>query len=810
MPPQYNLQQQSLVLMALITFSAINPNRCLAFQSASFIVARARAPHRAPSVHLLRASVPSGRNHSLRRRRPECFSSLSATHTNLPPSTPSSNSFIDINVQIYPEQQYILCYDGRSSRRGVSGSGAVLYDKNGIEIWSSSQHYVRETSIYEASYRGLIYGLQHAKNLGLKHLSITGCNELLHKQIEGVNQVKKPSLKEYYLEVMSLKQEFTSFHLKYVDKTKNERAWQLAQMSIAIDQDATIAQVGVETKLTVEDDEINFIEIDLDHISESMGRVNPDKVYILRFDGASRGANSGGAGAGIVLYDIDGDELWSGCQYLGEKYTKNEAEYIGLIVGMRVARILGVEHIIVQGDGPLIMRQIEGTNKVNSAKLKPFYDRATSLRLEFVSFHTSQIKRTQNARADELASEAMNTQGSSFEVHPSVTTATSTPVNGETDIDEFEQYIAGSLEDNDEDNNVNTPSKSSIPEDMNRYGKTLDPQTTYVLYFDGGSRGNPGRAGAGMVLYDSEGGTEIWSGYHYIGETFTNNEAEYTALITGLRIAKSMGVENILVQGDSQLILRQIDGMYKVKSEKLKSYYDEAISLRREFVSFRTNHIERAQNARADALANEAMDTRASTIQIDQMHKPTARKVGRSTSRDDNAVTELDIVSVPDDTADTVKNTGAAPKSKLVSQLDLGKTYVLYFDGGSRGNPGIAGVGMVLYDDESEIWSGCQYIGEVSTNNEAEYKALIAGLRIARSMGITNILVQGDSELILRQIDGVYRVKSEKLRPYFEEAMSLRREFASFRTNHIERAQNARADALANEAMDTKSSRGVD
>ena len=615
MPPQNNLQRQSLVLMALITFSAINPNRCLAFQSASFIVARARAPHRAPSVHLLRASVPSGRNHSLRRRRPECFSSLSATRTNLPPSTPSSSSSIDLNVQIYPEQQYTLCYDGRSSRRGVSGSGAVLYDRNGIEIWSSSQHYARETSIYEASYSGLIYGLRHAKNLGLNHLSVTGCNELLHKQIEGVNQVKKPSLKEYYHEVMSLKQEFASFHLKYVDKTKNERAWQLAQMSIAID--ATIAQVDIETKQT-------------------------------------------------------------------------------------------------------------------------------------------------------------------------------------TDIGD--------------DNTVVTPSKSSISDDMNLYGKTLDPQHTYVLYFDGGSRGNPGRAGAGMVLYDSEGGNEVWSGYHYIGETITNNEAEYTALITGLRIAQTMGVKNVLVQGDSQLILRQIDGMYKVKSEKLKYYYDEAMSLRREFVSFRTNHIERAQNVRADGLANEAMDTQTSTIRIDQIHKPTARKVGRSTSRGENAVTELNIVSVPDDTEDTVKNTGAAPKSKLLSQLDPGKTYVLYFDGGSRGNPGIAGVGMVLYDGEggSEIWSGCQYIGEMSTNNEAEYKGLIAGLRVARSMGITNILVQGDSELILRQIDGVYRVKSEKLRPYFEEAMSLRREFASFRTNHIERAQNARADALANEAMDTKSSRGVD
>ncbi len=615
------MQRQS-ILMALLTLAVINPHRCLTLQSASLISARARSQHRAQSIrNRSRATEPSA------RRRHERFSAPSATNNAgfQPANNVPGSASVDQNVKIYPEKLYTLCYDGRSRRGGggISGSGAVLYDDNGIEIWSSSHHYSGETSIYEASYKGLISGLQRAKSLGLQHIAITGCNELLHKQIEGLNQVRKISLQDYYHEVISLKQDFTSFQMNYVDKTKNERAWQLAQISmdchgLAIEQNANNKkQLQDNTTKKMEEDGVgNIIDINLDPISESMDTVNPDRLYILRFNGASRG-NPGAAGSGMVLYDIDGGELWSGCQYLGERNTNNEAEYIGLITGLRVARILGVEHIIVQGDGPLILRQIEGTNKVNSAKLKLYYDRAMSLRGEFASFHTSQIERTQNVRADELANEAMDTQGSSFEAHHDIdktTTAMSWPSNGEEDIDdEFEQYIAASLEDEDMNITADTRSEATMSHDRDRAAKTLDPQKTYILCFDGGSRGNPGRAGAGMVLYDSEGGTtEIWSGCQYIGEMITNNEAEYKALITGLQVARSMGVENILVQGDSQLILRQIDGVYRVKSEKLRSYYDEAMSLRREFASFQTNHIERSRNSRADELANEAMNNKSS------------------------------------------------------------------------------------------------------------------------------------------------------------------------------------------------------
>ena len=87
---------------------------------------------------------------------------------------------------------------------------------------------------------------------------------------------------------------------------------------------------------------------------------------------------------------------------------------------------------------------------------------------------------------------------------------------------------------------------------------------------------------------------------------------EYAGLITSLCCVRSLGVERIVAQGDSQLILGQVMGVYNVKSLTLKGCYNDAVSASREFASFKTSYIERAQNGRADELANKAMDTRSS------------------------------------------------------------------------------------------------------------------------------------------------------------------------------------------------------
>jgi ribonuclease HI len=144
----------------------------------------------------------------------------------------------------------------------------------------------------------------------------------------------------------------------------------------------------------------------------------------------------------------------------------------------------------------------------------------------------------------------------------------------------------------------------------------LSPDKTYVLRFDGGSRGNPGVAGAGMVLYDADEGQEVWSGYSYMGDKYTNNEAEYTGILEGLRCAYAMGARSVVIQGDSLLVIKQLEGAWRVKADNLRPYHQKALNLLKQFDSFHVCHIERAQNSRADELANEAMDSRTSRLDL--------------------------------------------------------------------------------------------------------------------------------------------------------------------------------------------------
>jgi len=134
----------------------------------------------------------------------------------------------------------------------------------------------------------------------------------------------------------------------------------------------------------------------------------------------------------------------------------------------------------------------------------------------------------------------------------------------------------------------------------------IDPSRTYKLMFDGGSRGNPGKAGAGMVLYDDT-GREIWGGGKFMPNC-TNNQAEYTALLEGLHYARSLGIQKIQCHGDSQLVIRHLTGQYRVKSDLLRSLYEDTKAALGEFQDFQLRHVKRVDNHRADVLANKAMD----------------------------------------------------------------------------------------------------------------------------------------------------------------------------------------------------------
>lgn len=124
----------------------------------------------------------------------------------------------------------------------------------------------------------------------------------------------------------------------------------------------------------------------------------------------------------------------------------------------------------------------------------------------------------------------------------------------------------------------------------------------------------------------------------------------------------------------------------------------------------------------------------------------------------------------------------------------------LYTDGGARGNPGPAGIGYVLAVGGDVIKHG-EYVG-VGTNNQAEYKALVAGLRRAQQCGATDVTVFMDSELIVKQMSGAYRVKNEDLKPLYQQAKDLVGGFANVRISHVPRSKNKQADYLVNEALD--------
>lgn len=127
---------------------------------------------------------------------------------------------------------------------------------------------------------------------------------------------------------------------------------------------------------------------------------------------------------------------------------------------------------------------------------------------------------------------------------------------------------------------------------------------------------------------------------------------------------------------------------------------------------------------------------------------------------------------------------------------------VVHVDGGARGNPGPAAIGVVVSGaDGAVIDELAEQIGD-ATNNVAEYRAVLAGLRRAAELGASELELVNDSELVARQLTGAYKVKHPAMRPLYEQAIGALRGFDSWRIRTVPRAQNARADALVNEALD--------
>jgi ribonuclease HI len=155
------------------------------------------------------------------------------------------------------------------------------------------------------------------------------------------------------------------------------------------------------------------------------------------------------------------------------------------------------------------------------------------------------------------------------------------------------------------------PKRPSTSRGKNLFGDTA-PETkpataaAYRINIDGGSRGNPGPAAYGVLIRDANGGV-IAKLKKYIGR-FTNNVAEYYGLIAAMDYAQAHGVRALRIESDSELLVKQMRGQYKVKSADLQPLYERAQKMSKAFDSFRIDHVYREQNREADALANEALD----------------------------------------------------------------------------------------------------------------------------------------------------------------------------------------------------------
>jgi ribonuclease HI len=160
----------------------------------------------------------------------------------------------------------------------------------------------------------------------------------------------------------------------------------------------------------------------------------------------------------------------------------------------------------------------------------------------------------------------------------------------------------------------------------------------------------------------------------------------------------------------------------------------------------------------------------------------------------------IDVESIGLTTAEWKKFCGRV-EEHLTSQPESNR-YVIHVDGASRNNPGPAGIGIVIADARGRTIRECSdFIGE-QTNNVAEYRALIRALDLAEEVGAKELEIRTDSELMARQMNGIYRVKNIHLLNLYFEAQEKLRKFSDFTISQVPREENRRADVLANMAID--------
>ena len=172
----------------------------------------------------------------------------------------------------------------------------------------------------------------------------------------------------------------------------------------------------------------------------------------------------------------------------------------------------------------------------------------------------------------------------------------------------------------------------------------------------------------------------------------------------------------------------------------------------------------------------------------------------------DRTITKKRVDKLFQDLKDHVKKDDLTVSEKgITDTLNIKKEaglIVVNVDGASRGNPGESGIGVAIFDKDSNLISeACDYLG-VATNNIAEYRALILGIKLSTEYNAKRTLFKSDSELMVKQIKGEYKVKNAQLKLLFAEAQSLLKKLPNWKIMHVPREENKEADLLANKGVE--------